>query len=119
MTSSDLSTSTRDPIYRASPDLIRNAQISAEDYATAYRRSLDDPEGFWGEKAREWLVWEKPFSQVCRSDFSKGEIAWFEDGTLNASVNCLDRHLPVRRDQPALLWEGDHPDASKVLTYGE
>ena len=53
MTSSDLSASTRDPIYRASPDLIRNAQISAEDYATAYRRSLDDPEGFWGEKARE------------------------------------------------------------------
>ncbi|MEY2696800.1 MAG: acetyl-CoA synthase [Pseudomonadota bacterium] len=119
MTSSDLSASTRDPIYRASPDLIRNAQISTEDYATAYRRSLDDPEGFWGEKAREWLVWEKPFSQVRRSDFSKGEIAWFEDGTLNASVNCLDRHLPVRRDQPALLWEGDHPDASKVLTYGE
>ncbi len=109
----------RDPVYHPASDIIRNAQISATDYAAAYQRSIEDPEGFWGEKAREWLTWEKPFTQARRVDFHAGTIAWFEDGILNASVNCIDRHLPQRRDQTAILWEGDDPDDQKSLTYGE
>ena len=109
----------RDPVYHPAPDILRNAQISATDYAEAYQRSIEDPEGFWGEKAREWLTWEKPFTQARRVDFHAGTIAWFEDGILNASVNCIDRHLPQRRDQTAILWEGDDPDDQKSLTYGE
>ena len=119
MNSLDLSVNSRDPVYRASPDLIRNAQVSAETYAADYQRSLDDPDRFWAEKAREWLSWEQPFTQVRRCNFAEGQLAWFEDGALNVSVNCLDRHLPTRRDQPAILWEGDDVEASNVLTYGE
>lgn len=116
--SGDLPVNSRDPVYRASPELVRSAQISAKDYASEYQLSLDDPDRFWGEKALEWLVWEKPFTQVRGGDLPNGDMTWFRDGTLNVSVNCLDRHLPLRRDQPALLWEGDNPDDSKILTYG-
>jgi len=91
---------------------------SMEQYHELYRRSLDDPSGFWGEQA-ERLTWMKRWDQVGRWDFDKPEIAWFEGGELNVSANCLDRHLATRGDQTALIWEADDPGQDLHITYRE
>jgi acetyl-CoA synthetase len=91
---------------------------SLEQYQEMYRRSLDDPAGFWGEQA-ERLTWIKRWDSVGRWDFDEAEIAWFEGGELNVSANCLDRHLATRGDQTALIWEGDDPGEEQHITYRE
>jgi acetyl-CoA synthetase len=82
-----------------------------------YRASLDDPETFWSQQAEEFLSWDKTWDSVCESDLSTGHARWFDGGKLNASVNCIDRHLPHRADQTAILWEGDDPGESQYITY--
>ncbi|MCX8007073.1 MAG: acetate--CoA ligase [Coriobacteriia bacterium] len=90
---------------------------SRERYEELYRRSLDDPEGFWGDAARDLLAWERPFTTVFEGGFEGLDYRWFADGTLNVSVNCLDRHLTTwRRNKAALIWEGDD-GSSRTLTY--
>ena len=91
-----------------------------ERYAREYQRSLDDPEGFWGEVGRR-LEWIQPFTRVKNVSYQPDDfrIRWYEDGVLNASVNCLDRHLDTEGDRVALFWEGDSPGESQVLTYRE
>ena len=98
----------------------RAAWIDAPAYDRAYRRSLNDPEGFWGEQA-ERINWYRRPDRVREVSYGPGEvyIRWFPDGTLNASVNCLDRHLSTRGSQPAIVWEGDNPAESRTLTYGQ
>src|SRR5262245_50241135 len=85
-------------------------------YDKMYTRSLQDPEGFWGDTARAELEWSKPFTKVMSGEapFTR----WFEDGELNVSVNCLDRHLRTRGDKPALIWEGE-PGDKRTLSYRE
>jgi acetyl-CoA synthetase len=85
-----------------------------------YRRSTEDPEAFWGEQGKR-LDWIKPYTQVKDVSFASRDlhIRWFYDGTLNASSNCLDRHLATRGDRPAIIWEGDDPKVSGTLTYRE
>ncbi len=90
---------------------------SAAHYEELYRRSLEDPSGFWGEQARAMLSWQRPFDRVCDWDMATGSSTWFAGGQLNASVNCLDRHLERRGDQVAILWEGDEPGDVRRLTY--
>jgi len=85
-------------------------------YARLYRRSIDDPQGFWGEMAKTELSWSKPFSQVMAGEVPW--VTWFADGELNLSVNCLDRHLPDRGNKPAIVWEGE-PGDERVLTFAE
>jgi acetyl-CoA synthetase len=82
-----------------------------------YRASLDDPDTFWSQQAEEFLSWDKTWDSVCESDLSTGHARWFDGGKLNASVNCIDRHLPHRADQTAILWEGDDPGESQHITY--
>ena len=96
------------------------AKLTAEDYEAWYRRSVDDPEGFWREHGQR-IDWIKPFSKVKDTSFAPGaiDIRWFEDGTLNVAANCLDRHLQARGDQTAILWEGDDPSESKAISYRE
>ncbi|RLQ20481.1 acetate--CoA ligase [Seongchinamella sediminis] len=101
------------------PANFKDAHINAEQYQTMYKRSIDDPDGFWGEMASEFLSWDKPWDKVVEYDFVKGEAAWFAGGKLNVSYNCIDRHLPERADQTALIWEGDDPADSKHITYAE
>ncbi len=103
--------------YPAASD--EQALIQASDYESMYRRSIEDPEGFWAEQARQRLDWIKPFSKVkdCSFDEQDLHIRWFEDGTLNVSHNCLDRHLDERADQTAIIWEGDDPETSQNITY--
>jgi acetyl-CoA synthetase len=97
----------------------KSANATRDSYREMYQRSVSDPDGFWGQEGKR-LEWIKPYKTVRSGDFT-GDIAtkWFADGTLNASVNCIDRHLPKRANQTAILWEGDNPDEHKHITYAE
>jgi acetyl-CoA synthetase len=101
------------------PANFKDAHINAEQYKTMYQRSLDDPDGFFSEMANQFLSWDQPWDKVVEYDFVKGEAAWFAGGKLNVSYNCIDRHLPERADQTAIIWEGDDPADSKHITYAE
>ena len=87
------------------PANFKDAHINAERYQAMYQRSIDDPDGFWAEQAELFLSWEQPWDKVVSYDFVKGEAQWFAGGKLNVSVNCIDRHLPERAGQTALIWE--------------
>jgi acetyl-CoA synthetase len=93
---------------------------SRERYLALYQQSIDDPEAFWGAQAKQQLDWIKPFTKVKETSFT-GDISikWFADGTLNAAYNCIDRHLPKRAKQTAIIWEGDDPNDSRHITYEE
>ncbi|MDB2623291.1 acetate--CoA ligase [Luminiphilus sp.] len=99
------------------PSNFADAHISPDDYQQMYRQSVDDPESFWAGQAHEFLSWDAPWHTTCESDLSKGQARWFDGGQLNASVNCIDRHLPARAEQTAILWEGDNPSDSQHITY--
>ena len=99
------------------PANFADAHITPAKYQAMYRQSLDDPDTFWSHQASEFLTWDKPWDTVCESDLHKGHAHWFDGGKLNASVNCIDRHLPERADQTAILWEGDDPNEYKHITY--
>ena len=95
--------------------------MNKEQYAAAYNASLNDNEGFWAVQARERLDWMTPFSTVRNVSYDKPDvhIRWFEDGELNVSVNCIDRHLATRGDQVAIIWEGDNPSEEQHITYNQ
>ena len=107
-------------VFPVPPQSAKTAWISAEDYSAMYARSLRDPDSFWREHGRA-LEWIKPYTKVKQGDFSgDARVSWFEDGTLNVSSNCLDRHLATRGDQTAIIWEPDDPaHTAKQITYRE
>jgi len=111
---------TDDQIFPVPEDVAKAAWADNAKYLDMYQASIDNPEGFWGEHGQR-MDWIKPFTQVkdVRYDIPGVSIKWFADGTLNASVNCIDRHLPARADQTAIIWEGDDPNVSKTITYQE
>ncbi len=95
------------------------AWIDEAAYFRLYERSIKDPEGFWGEEGKR-LAWIKPYTKVKDVDFHPPvRIRWFHDGTLNVAANCLDRHLPARANQTAIIWEGDSPSEQKHISYGQ
>jgi acetyl-CoA synthetase len=101
------------------PDEVReNALIDDAKYQEMYAASIDDPDAFWGQHGLR-LDWMKPYSKVKNTLYSKQDVSikWYEDGTLNASVNCIDRHLESRGDQTAIIWEGDEPSDDAKITY--
>ncbi len=101
------------------PEAIKaNAHINKEKYDTWYAQSINDPDTFWADRANELITWTKPWQQVSQYDFSKGEAKWFDGATLNASYNCIDRHLESRADQVAIIWEADDGQDEKI-TYQE
>lgn len=104
-------------IYPVPSAVAQAAHVDKEAYQSMYRRSIEEPEAFWSEQADEFLDWHRSFSKVREFDFSKGIAKWFEDGQLNVSTNCIDRHLVDRADQAALIWEGDNPYDTKTITY--
>jgi len=91
---------------------------TAAQYAELYRRSVSDPDGFWREQAQR-IDWIKPFTKVKNTTFEYPDVSikWFEDGVLNISANCIDRHLAKRGDQVAIIWEGDVPGTQELITY--
>ena len=104
---------------RAVPANFSNAYINGANYRAMYDRSIEDPEGFWAEMANSFLSWDQSWNTVVSYDFVKGEAQWFPGGKLNVSYNCIDRHLPQRAKQTALIWEGDNPAESTHISYGE
>jgi acetyl-CoA synthetase len=92
------------------------AHPSHAEYQRLYRQSLDDPHAFWTAQARQ-LHWFKAPQHSLQGDFAQGEATWFADGELNVSYNCIDRHLPDKAEQIAIIWEGDHPSESAEVTY--
>jgi acetyl-CoA synthetase len=107
-------------LYAVSEDWAERAWIDAEKYRDMYRRSVEDPDGFWAEQAKR-LDWIRPYTKVKKATFAYPDVSikWFEDGVLNVSANCIDRHLKDRADQVAILWEGDDPAEDKKITYRE
>ncbi|CAA9509131.1 MAG: Acetyl-CoA synthetase [uncultured Sphingomonadaceae bacterium] len=97
---------------------IRGSHCSLSDYEALYRRSLEDPDGFWSEQARR-IDWFTPPTVIENWSYDPVDIRWYEDGILNLCYNCVDRHLPERRDDTAIIWEGDEPGVTKRLSYGE
>ncbi len=99
-----------------------NAHLDKNSYEKFYEKSINDPEGFWGEQALN-IDWHEPFTKdaIKKVNFSKDnlEIKWFYDGKLNVSYNCIDRHLKTKSDNTAIIWEGDNPNESKNITYKE
>ena len=106
-----------DKVYDVPADWKRRAFIDDAKYTEMYARSIKDPNGFWGEQAKR-LDWIKPFTKVKNTSYTGDvSIKWFEDGTLNAAYNCVDRHLAKRGNQTAIIWEGDDPKDDKKITY--
>ena len=100
--------------------LQKNAASShskVQSYRSMYQDSIDNPEAFWAEQAKLFLDWIEPWDAVMNYDYQTGHIRWFEGGTLNVSVNCIDRHLESRGDQVAIIWEGDDPSQDNKITY--
>ena len=107
-------------LYPVPDAFARKARFDAERYETEYRRSLQDADAFWAEAAQR-LDWITPFTEISDVSWDKDDlhIRWFADGVLNVCANCVDRHLPERKDDVAILWEGDDPDVDASITYGE
>ena len=111
--------STDNTFFPVRAEFAQAAWIDNDKYLRMYEESVKNPAGFWGEHGKR-IDWIKPYTKVRAVDFT-GDISikWYEDGTLNASANCLDRHLATRGDQTAILWEGDDPGESRRVTYRE
>lgn len=111
---------TQATLYPVPETIKQRAHVTNEQYLEMYRGSVEQPEAFWNEHGKR-LDWIKPYTQVKDTSFALGNVSikWFADGVLNASVNCLDRHLATRGDQVAFYWEGDEPGVEKKVTYRE
>jgi acetyl-CoA synthetase len=107
-----------DKTYNVPAEWASRAWINNEKYQAMYKRSLEDPNGFWGEAGKR-LDWIKPYTKVKNTSYDPENIfiKWYEDGTLNACANCVDRHLKKRADQVAIIWEGDDPTQDEKITY--
>ena len=106
-------------LYPVPSDFAENAYINQALYERLYAESVEQPEAFWAAQAREFLSWQQDFEQVFDFDFEAGKAEWFRGGKLNVSANCIDRHLPERAEQVAIIWEGDEPADSQEITYAE
>ena len=93
--------------------------INRAHYNAMYKQSLEQPDVFWAERAREFLDFQRLWDRVSDCDMTKGQARWFEGAQLNVSVNCIDRHLATRGDQTAITWEGDEPNAAQHISYRE
>ncbi len=108
-------------IFSASDEFIKAAHMDAAGYARSYAASVSDPDAFWAEQAKR-IDWIKPFTKVKNTSFAKGAVSikWYEDGTLNISANCIDRHMLTRASQTAIIWEPDDPKSpARHISYAE
>ena len=106
--------------YKVQEATRKRALIKEDDYHKMYAASVEDNEGFWAKQAMR-IDWFKPFTEIKDVSYAADDvhIKWFADGTLNACYNCVDRHLPEKKDDVAIIWEGDDPNNDDKITYGE
>ena len=107
-------------IYKSKQNIIDNALISKIDYKKMYLDSIDDPVTFWEEQGKR-LDWFAPYQKIREYSYDQDNLSikWYEDGQLNVSYNCIDRHLNERANKVAILWEGDDPSDVRKITYKE
>ncbi|MCB1513931.1 MAG: AMP-binding protein, partial [Hyphomicrobiaceae bacterium] len=107
-----------DKVYPVPAEWKQRAWVDNDKYLEMYQRSVDDPVGFWGDMGKR-LDWIKPYTKVKNTSFDPHNVSikWYEDGVLNVSANCIDRHLAKRGDQVAIIWEGDDPTQDEKITY--
>ncbi len=107
-------------VFPVPEHIAKTALCDNEKYLEMYQRSIDDPEGFWAEQGKR-IDWIRPYTKIKEANFTIPDVAikWFYDGTLNASFNCIDRHLDKHGNRVAILWEGDQPGTERTLTYKE
>ncbi len=105
-------------IYAVPAEWASRAWVDEARYQSMYKRSVEDPVGFWGDMGKR-VDWIKPYTKVKNVSYGPGDVSikWYEDGTLNVSANCIDRHLKTRGDQVAIIWEGDDPTVDEQITY--
>ncbi len=106
-------------IYPVTEKSKARSYLKLDEYLSLYQQSIEDPDTFWANQANRFLDWAQPFSEVYQGDMKQGQVQWFRDGKLNVSANCIDRHLPERADQIAIIWEGDEPGTDRSVTYQE
>ena len=106
-------------VYPVPSDMKARTLIDEATYDSMYQRSIADPDGFWSDQANAFLLWQRPWQTVSETDMPSGNIRWFDGGQLNVSVNCIDRHLPERAEQTAIIWEGDEPSDDTRISYQE
>ena len=109
-----------DNIYKPNSDIVKNSHVDSLKYEEMYKESITNPDKFWGIHGKR-IDWIKPYTKISNVSYNKEDlhINWYEDGTLNASANCLDRHLKSKGENTAIIWEGDEPNQSKHITYNE
>jgi len=105
-------------IYKPNSDIVKNSHVDSLKYEKMYKESITNPDKFWGIHGKR-IDWIKPYTKISNVSYNKEDlhINWYEDGTLNASANCLDRHLKSKGENTAIIWEGDEPNQSKHITY--
>jgi acetyl-CoA synthetase len=104
-------------LHKVPANFRAKAHIDRDKYNAMYRRSIEAPDAFWAEQAETFVDWYKRWDKVSEADFIGGRFAWFKGAKLNASYNCIDRHLKTRGDQVAIIWEGDDPKLDTKVTY--
>ena len=106
--------------YKPSQDIINNSHINGDQYEKMYQESINQPDHFWAENGKR-IDWVKPYSKISNFsyDLNNLSIKWFEDGTLNASYNCIDRHVLKNGNKTAIIWEGDDPKEQKIISYND
>ncbi len=105
--------------YPVRESLAAHSLVDRSAYERMYRESIEKPFTFWAEQAEHFLDWYEPWTEVYEGDFAKADVYWFTGGKLNVCHNCVDRHLPQRAEQTALIWEGDNPSDSRHINYAE
>ena len=112
------------PTYPVPTEFAANTIVNTQQYREMYEHSINNPEEFWAEQANSYLTWFKPWDSTLEWDYNSANdgnvsINWFKGGKINASYNCLDRHLKERGEQTAIIWEGDNPNESRKISYRE
>ncbi len=110
---------TSEKIFPVTDSIAHKSHLNPETFEQLYQRSLDNPQEFWAEQAGEHLHWHKPWQSVCSGTFSDANSKWFSGAKLNASYNCIDRHLERKANESAIIWEGDDPAESMHISYQE
>jgi len=106
-------------VVAVKPHIAATTHMDDETYQAMYAESISSPETFWAKQAEKYVTWFKGWERVSHADFGSGDIRWFEGGKLNASYNCLDRHLESKGDDTAIIWEGDEPGDERLISYRE
>jgi len=109
---------TSELVIKTKPEWIKNSLADKSKYSKKYSESIKDNDKFWQKEGKR-ITWIKPYKKIKDVKYSTKEvkIKWFEDGTLNASANCIDRHLKDKKDKTAIIWVGDDPKDSQKITY--